>query len=285
LKLARLTLGPPFEGIDIAYVDWGPGDATRCVICVHGLTRNARDFDVLAEALADRGLRVIAVDVVGRGRSSWLKDPSQYVVPVYAQQLKQLIDMLGLGTVDWVGTSMGGLIGMALAAAAPGLINRLVLNDVGPFVPKAALQYIRTYVGLSPQFDDLDEAERYVRTIAAGFGPLSDPQWRELTRNSVVDNETGGFRFHYDPALKAAYADTADDDLDLWALWDQISCPVLVLRGGTSPLLTAEIAERMRNSGPRAELVIFEGVGHAPALMAADQVSVVVSWLMRVSSE
>src|SRR5262245_24170003 len=148
LKLARLTLGPPFEGIDIAYVDWGPDDATRCVICLHGLTRNARDFDVLAEALANRGLRVIAVDVVGRGRSSWLKDPSQYVVPVYAQQLKQFIDTLGLRTVDWVGTSMGGLIGMALAAAAPALINRLVLNDVGPFIPKAALQYIRTYVGL-----------------------------------------------------------------------------------------------------------------------------------------
>jgi pimeloyl-ACP methyl ester carboxylesterase len=153
------------------------------------------------------------------------------------------------------------------------------LNDVGPFVPKTALQQIRAYVGLQPRFADIDEAERYVRTIAAGFGPLSDSQWRQLTRNSVVDNETGGLKFHYDPALKAAYADTADADLDLWALWDQISCPVLLLRGGSSPLLTAEIAERMRNSGPRAELVTFEGVGHAPALMAADQVSVVVSWL------
>jgi pimeloyl-ACP methyl ester carboxylesterase len=282
LKLASLTLDTPFDAINIGYVEWGPADAARSVVCVHGLTRNARDFDVLAAALADRGSRVIAVDVVGRGRSSWLEDPSKYVVPVYAQQLKQFIERLGLGTVDWVGTSMGGLIGMVLAAAAPALISRLVLNDVGPFVPKAALQFIRTYVGLNPQFADLGEAERYVRTIAAGFGPLSDSQWRQLTRNSVVDNETGGLKFHYDPALKAAYADSADADLEMWALWDKISCPVLLLRGGSSPLLTAEIAERMRNSGPHAELVTFEGVGHAPALMAADQVSVVVSWLNQV---
>jgi pimeloyl-ACP methyl ester carboxylesterase len=279
LKLASLSLGAPFDGITIGYVDWGPADASRSVVCVHGLTRNARDFDVLAEALADRGTRVIAVDVVGRGRSSWLDDPSKYVVPVYAQQLKQLIERLGLGTIDWVGTSMGGLVGMVLAAAAPALISRLVLNDVGPFVPKAALQQIRSYVGLDPRFADLDEAERYVRTIAAGFGPLNDSQWRQLTRISVVDNETGGFKFHYDPALKAAYADSADADIDLWALWEKITCPVLVLRGGSSALLTTEVAERMRNSGPRAELVTFEGVGHAPALMAADQVSVVVSWL------
>jgi pimeloyl-ACP methyl ester carboxylesterase len=285
LKLASLTLGAPFDGITIGYVDWGgyvdwePAGAARSVVCVHGLTRNARDFDALAEALANRGSRVIAVDVVGRGRSSWLKDPSQYVVPVYAQQLKQFIERLGLETVDWVGTSMGGLIGMVLAAGAPALVRRLVLNDVGPFVPKAALQQIRNFVGLNPQFADLDEAERYVRTIAAGFGPLSDAQWRQLTRNSVVDNETGGLRFHYDPALKAAYADSADADLDLWALWDKISCPVLLLRGGSSPLLSEETAQRMRNSGPRAELVTFAGVGHAPALMAADQVSVVASWL------
>jgi pimeloyl-ACP methyl ester carboxylesterase len=287
LKLASLTLGAPFDGIDIGYVDWGPADAARSVVCVHGLTRNARDFDVLAEALANCGLRVIAVDVVGRGRSSWLNDPSQYAVPVYAQQLQQFVERLGLASVDWVGTSMGGLIGMVLAAAAPALISRLVLNDIGPFVSKAALQQIRTYVGLDPQFADLEEAERYVRTIAAGFGPLSDSQWRQLTRNSVVENETGGLKFHYDPALKAAYGDTADEDLDLWALWDKISCPVLLLRGGSSPLLTAETAERMRNSGPGAELVTFAGVGHAPALMAADQVAVVVGWLegKRANSE
>jgi pimeloyl-ACP methyl ester carboxylesterase len=281
LQLASITLGAPFEGIDIGYVEWGRPDAMRSVVCAHGLTRHARDFDVLAEALANRDLRVIAIDVVGRGRSSWLPDPRQYMVPVYALQLKQFIDRLQLGTVAWVGTSMGGLIGMVLAATTPEVIDRLVLNDVGPFVSKAALQQIRSYVGANPQFADLDEAERYLRSIHAGFGPLSDSQWRQLARHSVVDNGTGGWRLHYDPALSAAYAGTADADLDLWALWDQISCPVLLLRGGASALLTPEVAERMRSSGPRAELVTFEGVGHAPALMTADQVSVVVSWLAR----
>jgi pimeloyl-ACP methyl ester carboxylesterase len=282
LQLANITLGTPFEGIDIGYVEWGRPDALRSVVCAHGLTRNARDFDVLAEALANRDFRVIAIDVVGRGRSSWLPDPGQYRVPIYALQLRQFIDRLQLATVDWVGTSMGGLIGMVLAATAPELIGRLVLNDVGPFVPRAALQQIRSYVGVNPQFADLDEAERYLRSIHAGFGPLSDSQWRQLARNSVVDNGTGGLRLHYDPAVSAAYAGTADADIDLWALWDQIVCPVLLLRGGASPLLTPEVAERMRSSGPRAELVTFDGIGHAPALLAPDQVSVVVSWLSRV---
>jgi pimeloyl-ACP methyl ester carboxylesterase len=282
LQLANITLGTPFEGIDIGYVEWGRPDALRSVVCAHGLTRNARDFDVLAEALANRDFRVIAIDVVGRGRSSWLPDPGQYRVPIYALQLRQFIDRLQLATVDWVGTSMGGLIGMVLAATAPELIGRLVLNDVGPFVPRAALQQIRSYVGVNPQFADLDEAERYLRSIHAGFGPLSDSQWRQLARNSVVDNGAGGLRLHYDPAVSAAYVGTADADIDLWALWDRIVCPVLLLRGGASPLLTPEVAERMRSSGPRAELVTFDGVGHAPALLAPDQVSVVVSWLSRM---
>src|SRR5262245_9717744 len=165
LQLASLTLGAPFEGTRIAYVDRRAAGDNRNVICVHGLTRNARDFDVLGEALAHRGWRVIAVDVVGRGRSSWLADPRQYQVPVYAAQLKLFIEALELETVDWVGTSMGGLIGMVLAATEPQLIRRLVLNDVGPFVSKAALQQIRTYVGTNPRFANLDEAEAYVRSI------------------------------------------------------------------------------------------------------------------------
>jgi pimeloyl-ACP methyl ester carboxylesterase len=279
LHLASLTLGSPFEGIRIGYVERGPRDAQRSVVCVHGLTRNARDFDVLGEALANRGFRVIAVDVVGRGRSSWLDDPRQYAVAVYAGQLKLFIEALALGHVDWVGTSMGGLIGMVLAAAEPQRIARLVLNDIGPFVPMAALQQIRTYVGADRRFADVEGAEAYLRSIHAGFGRLSDSQWRQLTLNSVVEQEGGGLRLHYDPAVGQAYADLAEGDLDLWALWDRIRCPVLLLRGGASPLLTPAVAERMRSSGPRASLVTFDGVGHAPALMTADQVSVVASWL------
>jgi len=263
----------------IAYAEWGPEDADRTVVCVHGLTRNGRDFDALGEALASRGFRVIAVDVVGRGRSSWLADPRQYLVPVYAAQVKLVIEALGLGAVDWVGTSMGGLIGMVLAGSQPQLIRRLVLNDIGPFVPMAALQQLRSYVGVNPRFANLDEAEKYLRSIHAGFGPLSDSQWRQLSRNSVVEAEGGGLRLHYDPALGQAYADLAEADIDLWALWEQIRCPVLLLRGGASPLLTAAVAERMGSSGPHAELVTFEGVGHAPALVAADQLAVVTRWL------
>ena len=274
----RLTLDEPFAGIELAYLDWRPQAPIRTVVCVHGLTRNAHDFDVLARDLARRGARVLAVDVVGRGRSSWLEDPSGYAMPTYVGQLGQWLARLELDAVDWIGTSMGGLIGMAMAAGENPPIRRLVLNDIGPFVDREALVQIQSYLELEPRFATLDEAESHLRFIHAPFGPLTDAQWRHLTYHSVVA-DGDGWRLHYDPAIKAPYAALAEDDVALWELWDQIHCPTLVLHGRDSVILKAKTCEEMRERGPRAEVAHFAGIGHAPALMSEDQISTIERWL------
>lgn len=278
MKLASLELGGPFEGISLAYVDWGQRDADRVVVCVHGLTRNARDFDVLAESLVRYGVRVLAVDVVGRGRSSWLDDPAGYVVPNYAGQIARLLALLGVTEADWVGTSMGGIIGMGLAAQDPTPIRRLVLNDVGPFVPVAALRQIQSYLGLDLKFRSLEELEQHLRFIHSGFGQLSDPQWQHLARHSGRETAEG-WRLSYDPAIRVPYDELAEKDIDIWELWDGIRCPTFVLRGADSELLTPEITAEMRVRGPKAEVMEVPDVGHAPALMAPDQIKTIENWL------
>ena len=266
------------NGIELAFVDWGDPDATRTVVCVHGLTRNARDFDHLAQALVARGARVLAVDVVGRGRSAWLDDPGGYTVPAYAGHLSLLLADLGLTTVDWVGTSMGGLIGMVLAAAERSIIDRLVLNDVGPFIPEAALAQIGDYLGLDLRFASLDALEQHLREIHAPFGPLSDAQWRHLAEHSARQ-DGDGFRLNYDPRIREPFMDQLEGDVDLWMLWEQITMPTFVLRGAESRLLDAATAQAMQDRGPKAELATLAGIGHAPALMAEDQIGLVARWL------
>jgi len=274
----RLALGEPFAEVTLGYREWGPADAPRTVVCVHGLTRNAADFAALATALAARGARVLAVDVVGRGDSSWLDDPAGYAVPTYAAHLAHWLRLLGLDGVDWVGTSMGGLVGMALAAGERPPMARLVLNDVGPFVPKAALEEIGTYLAKELRFAGLDDVDAHLRKIHAGFGPLTDAQWRRLAATSVVP-DGDGWRLHYDPAIRVPYVDLAADDIDLWELYDRITVPTLVLHGADSPLLDDATCAAMAARGPRAEVRRFEGVGHAPALLAADQIEAVAAWL------
>jgi pimeloyl-ACP methyl ester carboxylesterase len=274
----RLALGEPFEGVTLGWREWGPPAAARTVVCVHGLTRNAADFAGLGTALAARGARVLAVDVVGRGDSSWLADPRAYAVPTYAGHLALWLQRLGLDGVDWIGTSMGGLVGMALTAAERPPMARLVLNDVGPFVPKSALEEIGAYLAKEMRFANLDEVEAHLRTIHAGFGPLTDAQWRRLARTSVVE-DGDGWRLHYDPAIRVPYEDMAADDIDLWELYDRIQVPTLVLHGTQSPLLDHATTEAMRARGPHAEIRRFEGVGHAPALLADDQIEAVATWL------
>lgn len=278
MRLASLRLEPPHEAVELGYVEWGAAGAARTVVCVHGLTRNARDFDVLAEALAGRGARVLCVDVVGRGRSSWLDDPQAYAVPTYVAQLAGFLRQLGLERVDWVGTSMGGIIGMALAAAEASPVERLVLNDIGPFVPRAALAQLAGYLGLDLRFGSLEELEAHLRSIHAGFGPLSDAQWRHLAEHSARETENG-WRLAYDPRIRVPFAAAAEADIELWALWDAIRCPVLVLHGAESPILLEPTILEMQRRGPRAEVVRFPGVGHAPALMSPDQVLAVERWL------
>jgi pimeloyl-ACP methyl ester carboxylesterase len=273
-RLASLHLD---DQIELAYAEWGAGE--RVVLCIHGLTRNARDFDIPAAALAEAlDARVIAIDMVGRGGSSRLGDPRGYNVPNYAGHIGRFCAQLGLSQVDWVGTSMGGLVGMVAAAQSPTVVRRLVLNDVGPFIDKTALQMIAFYVGIEQRFATLEKAEGYLRTIHAGFGPLTDEQWRHLAIHSTRrDGEV--WRLHYDPAIKILQAENAQNDVDLWALWDKISCPTLVLRGATSRILSVATAQRMTKTGPRARLATFAGVGHAPALMADDQIETIRRFL------
>jgi len=263
----------------LTYTDWGAADAERAVVCVHGLTRNGRDFDALAGSLAEAGRRVVCPDVVGRGRSDRLADASGYSYPQFLADANALIARLGVETVDWVGTSMGGLIGMMLAAQPKTPLRRLVINDVGPFVPKAALERIADYVGQDPLFPDMVAAESYLRQVHAPFGVLTDAQWQHLTRHSVRQDGAGGYRFRYDPGIAEAFAGPLDD-IDLWSLWDAIAIPVLVLRGAESDLLLADTAAEMARRGPKAQVVEIAGCGHAPALLDETQVSLVKDWLL-----
>ncbi len=274
----RLALDEPFAGLELAYLEWLPAEPVRTVVCVHGLTRNAHDFDVVARELARHDARVLSVDVVGRGRSSWLEDPHGYAMPTYVGQLGQWLARLELDAVDWIGTSMGGLIGMAIAAGEASPIERLVLNDIGPFVSRQALLQIKSYLALELRFATLEEAESHLRFIHAPFGPLTDEQWRYLTYYSVVP-DGDGWRLHYDPGIKVPYAELAEDDVALWELWDQIRCPTFVLHGWDSVILTARTCEEMRARGPKAEVAHFLGVGHAPALMSQDQILTLRRWL------
>jgi pimeloyl-ACP methyl ester carboxylesterase len=260
----------------VAYAEWGEADRTA-VLCAHGLTRNGRDFDALAAALS-RDRRVVCPDIVGRGRSEWLADPAEYGYPCYMADMAALIARVDVDAVDWVGTSMGGLVGMMLAALPGTPIRRLVLNDVGPFIPRAALERLRTYVGQDPIFADEAELEAYLRRVHAPFGPLDDEDWRHFVRHGQRRDAGGALRLAYDPAIGRIFSGEVRD-VDLWAVWECISCPVLVLRGAQSDLLTADTAAAMAARGPRAEVVTIPGVGHAPALRTADQIAIIREWL------
>lgn len=248
------------------YWEWGDPANPRVLICVHGLTRNGRDFDTLAAALADR-YRVLCPDVAGRGDSDWL-EPGDYTPAQYCADMAVLIARSGAATVDWVGTSMGGTFGMILAAQGNTPIRRMVLNDVGPFIPKRALDQIAETVGEEPAFESLDAAADYIARVNAGFGRLSRDQWRALAGSAVRRREDGRLVWKRDPAIGRAFVAQPRADVVLWPIWDMIRCPVLVLRGAESDLLPAAVAEEMTRRGPRAELVTIAGAGHAPALLS-----------------
>jgi pimeloyl-ACP methyl ester carboxylesterase len=250
------------------------------LVCVHGLTRCGRDFDFLARALADR-YRVVCPDVAGRGRSAWLRDESHYTIPQYCADMATLLARVDAGTVHWLGTSMGGLIGMALAAQPGNPIERLVMNDVGPVVTAASVARIGEYVGRAPRFASLDEAEAFVRFVSAPFGVLTDEQWRHLTVHTVRPVVAGGFEMAYDPGIAEPFRQAmGQGDVELWPIYDAVRCPTLVLRGAQSDLLTAETARRMTERGPRARVAEIAAVGHAPVLMDEAQIGVVRDFLL-----
>lgn len=261
----------------IAYREFGPGDGVP-VLCLHGLGRNLRDFDSFAAALTAGGRRAVAADMAGRGASGRLTDPLDYGYPQYLSDTAALIARLGSAEVDIVGTSMGGLIGMMLAAQAGTPVRRLVMNDVGPFIPKAALQRILDYFGKDPYFESYEAAEAYHRATYRSFGDLTEAQWRHLTETSLRPDGPG-WRLHYDPRIAEPLRQAEIADVDLWALWDRVDCPVLVLRGAESDLLLADTAEQMKRRGPRAEVIEVAGCGHAPALLDTAQIESVLTWL------
>ncbi|MDX9994641.1 MAG: alpha/beta hydrolase [Rhodocyclaceae bacterium] len=267
----------------MAYVEWGDPANPRVLVCVHGLTRCGRDFDFLAQSLAGE-YRVVCPDVVGRGMSEWLRDPAHYAIPQYAQDMVALLARLDVEQVDWLGTSMGGMIGMALAAQSGSPVRRLILNDVGPVIAAAALARIGEYLAAPPDFASLEAAERYIRTVSAPFGPLDDAQWRHLTQNVVRDGPDGRLILRYDPGIAAPFAAamTAQGegrDVELWPLYEAIRCPTLVVRGALSDLLSRDTVAAMSERGPRAATVEVAGVGHAPMFLDDAQVAIVREFL------
>jgi len=289
----------------MAYWQWGDAESAHVVLCVHGLTRQGRDFDVLARALCVRAsdagvsLRVICPDVVGRGQSDWLKDPAGYQVPAYVADMLVLLAKLQsdatIDVLDWVGTSMGGLIGLVICGQAelplPQRVRKLVLNDVGPTLEWSALQRIGTYLGKGGEFESLQQAADAMWAISSSFGPHTPEQWLALSTPMVrpVDGSGTGvskrWKLHYDPTIAVPFnagtqASTFEGQEMLWRLYDQISADTLLLRGVESDLLSVETAKAMTERGPCARLVQFKGVGHAPTITSADQVEVVADFLM-----
>ena len=267
----------------LAYLEWpcrAPAEAgpVDTVLCVHGLTRNAWDFAPLAERLSRRW-RVIAPDMIGRGASDRVADPELYNVPQYIADCITLIARLDRERIAWLGTSMGGLIGMSVASLPGSPVARLVLNDIGPVVAEPGRQRIGCYVGHDPAFDSFEAGELALRALMVDFGPHTDAEFRHLSAHYLVERE-GKWRYHYDPAIAIPFrASLAAPLPDLWPMWDAIRVPTLLLRGASSDVLSSDDAQAMTERGPRARLVTFEGVGHAPTLIRAAQIDPVEAFL------
>ena len=280
----------------VGYWEWnqtGQVGHPHVIVCVHGLTRQGRDFDVLAQALSHHA-RVICPDIAGRGQSDWLADPMAYGVPQYAFDMLVLLTQVHaqypIAQLDWVGTSMGGLIGMAVAGtpdlALPVPIRRLLLNDVGPRLEWSALQRIGTYVGESPRFASVEEGAAWLRVQSADFGPHTDAQWLALSEPMLRPGPEGGFVLHYDPKIAVPMQGMTQEQVVqgealLWNLYDAITAQTLVLRGAKSDLLTAQTVQEMAQRGPKAHSATLEGVGHAPTLVQPEQVALVKEFLFR----
>jgi pimeloyl-ACP methyl ester carboxylesterase len=274
-----LGLGP--HGFHrIVYFEWGDPANNQVVVCVHGLTRRGRDFDFLARTLEDR-YRVICVDLPGRGNSDWLPVAADYQPSTYVQDMAALIARLDVERVDWIGISLGGLIGMRLAEQPNSPIGRLVLVDIGGYIGRPALERIAGVVSRSPSFPNLAALEAYLREVSAPYGPLTDEQWDHIAHYGSRQDADGAWRLHYDPCIAEPFREGFAEPVDLWSLWQVVSCPVLVLRGKDSDVLLEETAERMRVLKPSMQLIEFAGVGHPPMLLDEQQTRPVREWLLR----
>ena len=275
----------------MAYWQWGDAANPKVLLCVHGLTRQGRDFDTLARAMCGE-YRVVCPDVVGRGRSDRLADPSGYVLPTYVADMVTLLARLDARVIDWVGTSMGGLIGLGLASLDGAPVRSLVLNDVGPAIEPAALRRIGGYVGQSGFWRTLDEAADAMWALSSGFGPHTREQWLALTAPQLqpavrdgADGEVKGFTTRVDPGIAVPFRAVTPESAQageamLWQAYDRLRCRTLLLRGAESDLLSAPTAQAMTQRGPRALLHEFAGVGHAPTLVHDDQIEVLRRFLL-----
>ncbi len=278
-SLHKVLCGGAFDLYHMAYREWGDPENPRVLLCVHGLTRNSLDFERMAQSLSSR-YRVIAPDVVGRGESDSLVDPMGYNTVTYAADMITLIAHLNVPQVDWLGTSMGGMVAMLLAGQPNSPIRRLILNDVGPTLSLEALKRIVGYVGSPYEFADLETARRYVRLIFTPFALKTEADWDALIVSTLKPLPNGGYRFNYDKNIsKPLQAALLGTDINLWPMYDRIQCPTLLLHGELSDLLSPTTAQEMTQRGPCATLKTVAGVGHAPMLMSDDQIALVRDFL------
>lgn len=268
----------------VAYNEWGTPNSNP-IICVHGLSRNSRDFDFIAQALAKKNHYVVCPDVVGRGESDWLLDPNDYNYHVYLSDMGALIARLNAEHIGWIGTSMGGIFGMILASLPNTPIKYLVLNDVGPLIQATSLDRIKKYVdaGLSMVFDDLAHAEKYFRSVMISCGDLTDEQWKHIAKYATRKMENGKLRSKTDPAIQTVTNRERRHDVNLWHIWRHIKCPVLIIQGSESDVLSSQTVRLMKKTHPLCESVELAGVGHAPALMSADEIEIITKWVAQFS--
>jgi pimeloyl-ACP methyl ester carboxylesterase len=275
---------------ELVFYDYGDVNATRNVICVHGLSRNAHDFDILAEALANQGCRVFSLNMAGRGESAWLADPMGYNYASYVADCLAIMDNFHLRGVEWIGTSMGGIIGMMIAASTRDRIKKLVLNDIGIVLDREALTRIYTYVHSMPtQFASRAEADAYLATTFKPFGITDPALWQRFVESSLLTSTDGTLRLACDPAIAAPLAAATNNyteinDINLTDLWDDVDVPTLIIRGAESDILSDDTVHAMRRKNTRAESITIAGVGHAPALMTPDQITRVSQWLSGTSN-
>lgn len=273
--LHRMTITLEGGPTELAWWEWGSRGGAP-VVCLHGLTRQGRDFDAIAAALAGHGRRVLAPDLPGRGRSAWLSDPAAYAYPTYAAAMAQFVAPLGR-PVDWIGSSLGGIVGLMLAAGPTTPLRRLVLNDVGTLIPAAALARIRDYIGFAPALPDIPALEAHLRKVHAPFGTLSDAEWRAMAIHSARVLPDGRIGVHYDPGIAVNVKAQLPGDVDLAPLWQARACPVLLVRGATSDLLLPETFAAMAADG--AEMHTVPGAGHAPMLNDAASIARIAAFL------
>lgn len=260
---------------NIHYIEWGPVKSDKTILCVHGFSRNGRDFDYLAKDLAEKGYRVICPDIPGRNKSDWQPNLADYNIPNHMSEMMTLVARLDVEFVDWIGTSMGGIIGMGLASFEKTPIRNLVINDVGPFIPAPPLLRIKQYLSLMPEFKTYDSAKKYLQQLLQPFGISTEEQLNHMAEHSFNKNEYGHYILNYDPKIVDCFA---EEETDLWYVWNTISCPTLVLRGANSEVLTKDTVEKMLER-ENVDFAQFSGAAHAPALMDQEQIDTIVNWL------